>query len=259
MQDTLERYSIVVEPRDDVYERLLRFLARHCDEIWLVLRDANPVSPAAGWVLEALEPALLIRRDSQEWPGTALMGSFARVHQYRLDDAARTILASSVRGLYDWVSPARPEDPSAMRRGKPMLTTIAHERDSYLDLTRGEAEELGDLNPGLKLFCGNLVPRSAEPYRLFGAFLDDDSLRLHGSVGAALGEYVAMTSADRLQEVGETIRHVLASRTEDILLEAILQRWGTPERLTTTARPSSLLREIADKLTELTKATAQAN
>jgi hypothetical protein len=151
-----------------------------------------------------------------------------------------------VDGLYDWRMPNRPEDLSVLSDGTPLLTTIAHEVDGYLDLTAAQAEELTELDPGLRLFRGNIVPRSAEPYRLFGAFLDEGSVTAAGSLEAALVEYISMTSADKVEAALVAVRDVLLSHGDEALLMAVLQRWGAGRSL--TIAPRATLSDIAQVL-----------
>jgi len=206
------------------------------------------ITASAERIMKALEPALIGHNDQSDWPGTRLIGHSARVFRYRYNAEVCMILGSSAHGLYDWVTPDRPEDLSVLTSATPILTTIAHERDGYLDLSVEQVEKLSDLNPGLKLFRGNIMPRSAEPYRLFGAFLDERSLGISGSIKAALAEYLATASADKREEVVATIRDVLRSHGDGGLLRLILQRWGAAPALTEASYVSRILTEIVADL-----------
>jgi hypothetical protein len=54
------------------------------------------------------------------------------VLRYRYAPEVARVLAESVDGLYDWVAPL-PEDLCLLSDGQPWLTSIAHERDGFVD------------------------------------------------------------------------------------------------------------------------------
>jgi hypothetical protein len=92
-------------------------------------------------VLDWLVPFRVGREDASSWPGTELIGHTAVVYRYRLNADMVEQLALAADGLFDWVEPRLPEDPSLLREdGTAWLTTTAHERDAYFTLT---AEEHG--------------------------------------------------------------------------------------------------------------------
>jgi hypothetical protein len=250
MDNPRERYSIVVEPSGEIYQRLLQRLTQYCDEIMLVIREPGVATARAKEVVAALSSALISESEKDEWPGTKLRGKTASVFRYRLDDAVREILCESVQNLYGWVPPERPEDLSMWENGRPMLTTVAHERDGYLDLTSGQVQELRDIVPDLRLFHGNIMPRAAEPYRLFGAFLDERSLRRTGSVEAALAEYMGTVSDNKVNEAIATIQEVMTSRKDHALVRTIMERWGAAPTLTEGADVLTILGNIAGRLDE---------
>jgi hypothetical protein len=244
----MTRYSIVEEPRREGYRSLVRFLRGKCDNAILVVRDLGTMGAAARDILKRLSPVLVDRADSDHWPGTKLVGHAARVHRYTLNEACIEVIRSTVEGLYEWVSPERPEDLCLLRGEVACLTTITHERTAYLDLTPAECEELRAASPHLRLHRGELVPPYAEPYRLFGAFLDADSVSGPTSIEASLETYVSMSTPDKIAEVQEAIRTALFSLRDEALLRVVLERWGAAPLLYSREKPSSLLRRIADQL-----------
>jgi hypothetical protein len=242
------RYSVVEEPRGDSYRALLRFLKLTCNAVILVVRAPERLSSAAREVVNRLDRSLIGSAESGQWPGTTLARHTARVYTYAFDDHCLEVIRSSVEGLYDWVGPDRPEDLCILRGDAPCLTSISHERTAYLDLTPSEVEQLSSATSRLTLHRGELVPSSGEPYRLFGAFLDDDSLADGESVERALQKYVGMSSREQITEVVSAIRGALFSLKDDVLLRAVLERWGAAPSLYARERPSALLRKIADQL-----------
>jgi hypothetical protein len=170
------------------------------------------------------------------------------VYRYRLNDQCCGLLCSSADGLYDWLSPDRPEDLSLLRSTTPVLTTIAHEREGHLDLTSAEHEELSGAKTGLVVHRGEIMPAAAEPYRLFGAFLDEDSLDAQLSLDSALAKYLSIASPEHVEDVIAAIRQAVFALKEDAILRVVLQRWGAAPGLIAGTSPSSVLNKIADKL-----------
>jgi hypothetical protein len=132
--------------------------------------------------------------------------------------------------------------------GTPILTTIAHEREGYLDVSRPEYEELARAKIGLIVHRGEIMPPSAEPYRLFGAFLDEDSLGANVGLDSALAKHVSIASPASVEEVIAAIRHAVFTLKDDALLQIVLQRWGAAPTLVAGVSPSSVLKKIADTL-----------
>jgi len=76
----------------------------------------------------------------------------ATILTYHLSSELLVILQTVTNGLYQWVQPELPEDLCFIRPdGEPILITIAHECDAYLDVTEPEAEDFVVMIPGLKL------------------------------------------------------------------------------------------------------------
>ena len=121
----------------------------------MVFQDPTWFAPPAMELAEKLKPFLKQETIGLEWPGTLLAepegGEGANIYQYRLIPESGQILKSVANGLYDWVRPELPEDLCLMRPGgSPWLVSIAHEKDSYLELTSEEKELLCRAIPDLK-------------------------------------------------------------------------------------------------------------
>lgn len=98
--------------------------------------------------------------------GVATINGWCRVYQeggpealipkppsvrFDLSNESMAVLAS-VPGLYSWRQPERPEDLCLLRRdGSPWMGSIAHERDSFLELEEAEMVDLRAGVPGLEL------------------------------------------------------------------------------------------------------------
>lgn len=139
------------EPTGDTYVALLRFGARICDRALLVVRRSLPLVPVGRDFLKLSEPYLDSVTSSSEWPGTVLIGDEADVYRFRLDSEFVVALSQSVGGLYEWQQPHRPEDLCLIRHdGRAWLTSVAHERDAWLEIDPEEQAEVSQI-PGLQL------------------------------------------------------------------------------------------------------------
>lgn len=77
-------------------------------------------------------------------PGTELLGHFANIYYYKIDDNAKEVLKKYANSLYEWLSPNLPEDLCFFKENKEVwLASIAHEKDSWFNyLSEEEKEQL---------------------------------------------------------------------------------------------------------------------
>ena len=154
-------FTFADEVRGDDYALLVGASPDWCDHFLLVLRDEVERSAACEAALHRLEPDLIGKDRRNAWPGTVLHGRTAEILSYRNSEAVRRALIELANGLYDWVHPDLPEDLSFLRPdGSAWLTTIAHERDSYLSL---EASEYAKLVERVPMVAGKLQSGDAHP------------------------------------------------------------------------------------------------
>lgn len=152
MDTRKQTYDVLQEPVGITYRELINFSLGFCSSFLLVVRPYNGLSSLAEDVLDGLAPVLLSKEESSHWPGTTLLGHTAVVHRFRLTAETAAVLAGVSDGLYSWLQPQLPEDPCLLRPdGGVWLATIAHEEDSYMELTVGEAAALATGVPGLQL------------------------------------------------------------------------------------------------------------
>lgn len=145
-------FDLLKEPRGWDYRLLLDFCSSRATTALLVVREPDWLLPSATRILERLEPFCEKASRQSEWPGTRLTSDQATVYHYALCTESLSILKDSAEGLYDWVQPHRPEDLCLLRGDSPpILVTIAHERDAFLELTHDESEELLRMVPTLKI------------------------------------------------------------------------------------------------------------
>lgn len=144
--------TIDSEPRGDVYRQLIGVAREWCRSAVVIVRCERDLDDQGREALCALDASVdaVTRRRVTRWPGTILLEDDAEQIGFPLDDAGAAWLGQWADGLYEWVHPSRPEDPCLLREdGSPWLTTIAHERDSYLTVTHDELAVILDRVPGL--------------------------------------------------------------------------------------------------------------
>lgn len=145
-------YNISKEPNGALYNRILETAVQFCDSGLLVLRETVNVEPSAIRVINAFQSFMLQQTTETKWPGTELLGGeTATVYRFRLCAATVEILNKTVSGLYSWQQPDFPEDLCLLRQdGCPWLVSIAHEGDSYFEMTPDEKDALLTQIPELK-------------------------------------------------------------------------------------------------------------
>lgn len=145
-------YTLAVEPRGSVYRSLCDFAAVKALNCLLVIRDQPAPSAKARGVIESLEPYILSKRRSSEWPGTRLFGHDATVYVIGPEPAVWALIRGRAEGLFDWQHPELPEDLCFLRQdGSTFLGTIAHEHDAFVELDAAETNELRMKIPELRL------------------------------------------------------------------------------------------------------------
>lgn len=132
-------YDIKAEPRGDLYKSLVEFCAVRSRILLLVLRDVEWLTDSARSLFQRLEPFLLSKQKATEWPGTRLTEGQATVFRYRTAPELVRLIQDATEGLYEWQQPERPEDLAFLRSDEtPLLVTISHESDAYLELSEDE-------------------------------------------------------------------------------------------------------------------------
>src|SRR5437762_580079 len=104
-----ELVTILEEPKAETYLRLLQFALRQSSLFSLVWRDQHGSVRSAATIEETLRPDLVSEKQTDQWPGTRLLGHSATVRLYRLSPKALSVLVEA-KSLFAWVAPNRPED-----------------------------------------------------------------------------------------------------------------------------------------------------
>lgn len=146
-----ELITILEEPKEETYLQLLQFALRRNSLFSLVWRDQLDFGRSAARLEEAFRPDLVKKVQTDQWPGTRLLGHLATVRIYRLSPSAFVVLAEA-RGLFEWIAPDRPEDLAFYtREDSPWLGSVAHEKDAFVYPESVDLKELcGDVH-GLKI------------------------------------------------------------------------------------------------------------
>jgi hypothetical protein len=133
------RHGFTREPSGSAYQELLEFCGSRSVVATLVIRELDWLEEDAIAVMERLRPSQIETAERSEWAGTRLIEHTATVYSYRVDEALVRALQTSASGLYEWQQPHRPEDLAFLRSdGHPLLVSIAHEGDGYLDIEVNE-------------------------------------------------------------------------------------------------------------------------
>lgn len=151
MKETV-RYRLVQGPRLRAYEQLVDWLHARSRSMTLVVRDTPAPGDAARAVLDVFSSSCTSAERVSEWPGTLLFDAQATLHRYVTSDILAAGMKRLAGGLYDWCLPSLPEDPCFYREdGSVLFTTIAHERDAYVDVGSDELASLRRAVPDLAL------------------------------------------------------------------------------------------------------------
>ena len=138
-------YDVIAEPRGEIYEALLMYAQKVCPYFLLVETPGIPgIDSEDTAVLLSLLEFLVEEKATKEWPGTVLLGKGeAKVFTFDFTLESARILLGITDGLYEWQRPSRPEDLSLLRSDRsPWFTSIAHEEDSYFEISEEEKAEL---------------------------------------------------------------------------------------------------------------------
>lgn len=144
------RYEFTSDPRDATYRALIAFFCERAAIGGVVVRPGIGLLPAGELVLEELSKLAIEDAARLEWPGTRLLGRHpARVLRFATIESAG-ILTDASDSLFEWRQPDLPEDLHFLREDEsPLLTSISHEAEGFLDLTPAEETALFTRVPDL--------------------------------------------------------------------------------------------------------------
>lgn len=144
-------FDVVHEPRDEVLRQLIHAIAQHSSIVVMVVRDDLGLSETGRSLLARLRPYLEEENRGSSWPGTALLNEEATISRFSLSGEVVDELIAAANGLYAWQQPMLPEDLAFLRDdATPILASICHEQDAYLDVSEEEYQSLTASVPGLR-------------------------------------------------------------------------------------------------------------
>lgn len=143
-------YLVAGEPCGEQLGNLISIAAQRCDTFLFVLDDM-PLSEKGVQVMARLEPMLLSREETSEYPAGRLAWGSVIAYTYRVTSDAVEVLRSATECLFDWVQPDLPNDLCFLRVGRHWMTTMASDREVVLTLDDGEYQEVQTGLRGLRL------------------------------------------------------------------------------------------------------------
>jgi hypothetical protein len=145
MQDKEQKmiFTLTKELEGEELKQFLDICAKFCKKALLVIQPGLEFSEKAKIFLGKMEKYVIEDECKSEWPGTRLYGDKAEVRIYRLCPGSLDLIKTGVDKLYQWQQPDNPEDLCFLRDDNtPFFITIAHEHDSYLEITAKEKKKL---------------------------------------------------------------------------------------------------------------------
>lgn len=132
----------ILEMNEQAYKDLIDLAFEICSSFILVERDQLQFSENAKNIRALLEPYLLEVKTQDEWPGTRLIGHYAKVYYYKTTDEAKHILMTHSKDFNSWLAPILPEDLCCIKEdGTEWLVSVAHEDDCWIsNVSLGELE-----------------------------------------------------------------------------------------------------------------------
>lgn len=136
---TRTTFDVVAEPKGELLAAFLRTLGELSSSLLLVLRNELELDDRGQALLRELQQYVIERHVGSAWPGTVLHGDSATIIRLSAVPPVIEKIGRASEGLFGWVQPDLPEDPCLLRAdGSPLLVTVSHERDAYLELTDEE-------------------------------------------------------------------------------------------------------------------------
>jgi hypothetical protein len=116
------------------YKQLLKTAKENYDSFSLVWRDQLDFNENSARFGKSLEQFLIKELHTDEWPGTKIFGSKAKVRTYKVNSDSLSVL-SQLNNVFEFLSPNFPEDLAFYSNGKVKFSSIAHEKDAWYEGT----------------------------------------------------------------------------------------------------------------------------
>lgn len=126
--------NILYEPKNNQYRNLLDFCLKYSNKFIIVNRKTMKLSKNYHNIINILEPFLIRKYKSNEWPGTKLIGNKATIYLLHYNVETITIIKKYTNRLFDWKYPNLPEDICFLDKNENViLATISHENDAFIN------------------------------------------------------------------------------------------------------------------------------
>jgi hypothetical protein len=119
---------------DKDYEQLIHKAKGNYDSFSLVWRDQLDFNANSTKFEEALKQYLIKEFHTDEWPGTKIFGSKAKVRTYKVNSGSLALL-SQLNNVFEFMSPNYPEDLAFYSKGQVKFASVAHEKDAWYEGT----------------------------------------------------------------------------------------------------------------------------
>lgn len=143
-------YLVTREPQGETLRNLISIAAERCNTFLFVLEDMA-LSERGTEVVARLEPMLLSREETNEYPAGTLPWDTVTAYTYRVTPESVAIVCEATDRLFSWLQPDLPNDLCFLRNGRPWMTTMASDRELLLTLDEAEYRELRSRLRGLRL------------------------------------------------------------------------------------------------------------
>jgi len=146
--------SILKEPKDWEYERLLRYAFELCSSFVLSVRKEILAYYHEPEIFKRLEPYLIKKLAAPDYPQIECYSPDLLHYFYECSEATQAIVLPELNGLYEWREPFWPEDLTFLNaEGQVWLGTISHENMAFIIETHYSQVEFLKNEIGLEIRC----------------------------------------------------------------------------------------------------------
>lgn len=123
-----------IEIKERSIRQLFRAFLSKADMFSFIIREEDENSEDTNQLLTELSNYLIEKKIVNEWPGTKLLLGSASFFKYHLNENTICILANYNDNIFEWIAPYLPEDLILYKNKIPILISITHERELYIEL-----------------------------------------------------------------------------------------------------------------------------
>lgn len=127
----VENWSIIENPKENVYKNLMKTLCDYSDKFYFVTRKQLDYDQA---VIESFAPYVIDSFETNEWASTITDGPPATIYVFEANEETYHLLVNAAKSLYDWVAPNLPEDLTFMKNDFVWFSSTTHEEFSCFSI-----------------------------------------------------------------------------------------------------------------------------